>query len=306
MSTNLKYVGVPLWYGCDKKGTELAPTVIRATDLLAEMRSNGICINDYGDVSIGGSTTDIHNDTLTHNMSHYDGTLCAVQSVRDIGCEVQIKGDIPIFVGGDHSLGLGSVAASAQYDSNVGVIWFDAHGDMNSEETSPTGHIHGMPLAALMGLCKSKLNDIPIHYVKPQNIFWIGTRSLDAGEQHLIEKLHLNIYSTDAVHHRGMFAIMAEIATKMQSLNISNVHCSFDVDAMDPTIMAATGCLVPNGLNNTDFDIFVQSIASLQQHIIALDFVEYNPLLDDPQQTSLEWCCHALKQLCNAIVRNNG
>lgn len=306
MSTNLKYVGVPLWYGCDKKGTELAPAVIRATNLLTEMRSNGICINDYGDVSIGDSTVDIHNDTVTHNMSHYNDTLCAVQSVRDAGCTVLTKREIPIFVGGDHSLGLGSVAASAQYDSNVGVIWFDAHGDMNTEETSPSGHIHGMPLAALMGLCESKLNDIPVHYVKPQNIFWVGTRSLDAGEQHLIEKLHLNIYSTDAVHHRGMAEVMAEIATKMQSLNISNVHCSFDVDAMDPTIVAATGCIVPNGLNNTDFDIFVQSIASLQQHIIALDFVEYNPLLDDPQQTSLDWCCHALKQLCNAIVRNNG
>lgn len=302
----MKYVGVPLWYGCDKKGTELAPAVIRATDLLAQMRSIGICINDYGNVRISDSTVVLHNDTVTHNIVHYNDTLCAVQSVRDVGCEVLIKRESPIFVGGDHSLGLGSVAASAQYDSNVGVIWFDAHGDMNTEATSPTGHIHGMPLAALMGLCESELNNVPVHYVKPQNIFWIGTRSLDAGEQHLIEKLHLNVYSTDAVHHRGMSAIMAEIATKMQSLGISNVHCSFDIDAMDPTIVAATGCLVPDGLNNTDFDIFVQSIASLQQHIIALDFVEYNPLLDDSRKTSLDWCRHALAQLCNAIVRNNG
>lgn len=305
MSTNLTYIGVPLWYGCDKKGPELAPMVIRATNLLAQMRSNDICISDYGDVSIGDSTVDIPNDTSKHNMNHYGGILCAVQSVRDVGREVQTKGDIPIFIGGDHSLGLGSVAASAQYDSNVGVIWFDAHGDMNTEATSPTGHIHGMPLAALMGLCESELNNVPVHYVKPQNIFWIGTRSLDAGEQHLIEKLHLNVYSTDDVHRRGMTAIMAEIATKMQSLGISNVHCSFDIDAMDPAIVAATGCLVPDGLNNTDFDIFVQSIASLQQHIIALDFVEYNPLLDDSRKTSLDWCRHALAQLCNAVVKNN-
>lgn len=280
--------------------------VIRATDLLAQMRSNDICISDYGDVSIGDSIVDSPNDTSKHNMNHYGGTLCAVQSVRDVGCEVQTKGDIPIFVGGDHSLGLGSVAASAQYDSNVGVIWFDAHGDMNTEQTSPTGNVHGMPVAALMGLCDSALNDVAKVNIKPQNIFWIGARDLDEGERQLVSQFNLNVYSTEYIHVHGMQRVMNEVVQKMQKQGVEHVHLSFDIDAMDPTIVAATGCLVPNGLNNTDFDIFVQSIASLQQHIIALDFVEYNPLLDDSQQTSLGWCCHVLKQLCNAIVRNNG
>lgn len=293
-------IGYPFWEGACKQGSELAP------QFLIESVAAIYGYAAFPDLYLQRPASHFDNIINSpYNAKYLQMIIDANITLRGRSYSTLCQNQIPIVIGGDHSLGLGSVAASAQYDSNVGVIWFDAHGDMNTEATSPTGHIHGMPLAALMGLCESELNNVPVHYVKPQNIFWIGTRSLDAGEQHLIEKLHLNVYSTDDVHRRGMTAIMAEIATKMQSLGISNVHCSFDIDAMDPAIVAATGCLVPDGLNNTDFDIFVQSIASLQQHIIALDFVEYNPLLDDSRKTSLDWCRHALAQLCNAVVKNN-
>ena len=237
-------------------------------------------------------------------MYRYRDTLLAVSKIRDVVEQAQQAGNIPVVTGGDHSLGLGSVSASAKQDPNIGVIWFDAHGDMNTEETSPTGHIHGMPVAALMGLCKSGLNDVPTIHVKPQNIFWIGVRSLDEGERKLIETLHLNVYSTDEIHQRGMHDVMAEVADRMQRLGIKNIHCSFDIDAMDPTLVAATGCQVPNGLKNQDFEDFATSLSSMAQRITALDFVEYNPLLDNEQHTSLLWCREALQRLCCAIIQN--
>lgn len=303
MSVRFAYIGVPLWYGCGKKGTDSAPSAIRSGNLLENLQSMGISISDFGDIDFGTSANALE-DYSEYPMYRYRDTLLAVSKIRDVVEQAQQAGNIPVVTGGDHSLELGSVSASAKQDPNIGVIWFDAHGDMNTEETSPTGHIHGMPVAALMGLCKSRLNDIPANYVKPQNIFWIGARSLDEGERKLIANLHLNVYSTDEIHRRGMCHVMAEVADKMQRLGIKNVHCSFDVDAMDPTIVAATGCLVPHGLNNQDFDEFTASLSTMVQCITALDFVEYNPLLDDAQHTSLHWCQEALQRLCNAVIQN--
>ena len=303
MNARFAYIGVPLWYGCGKEGTDSAPSAIRRSNLLENLQSMGISISDFGDIDFGTSANALE-DYSEYPMYRYRDTLLAVSKIRDVVEQAQQAGNIPVVTGGDHSLGLGSVSASAKQDPNIGVIWFDAHGDMNTEETSPTGHIHGMPVAALMGLCKSGLNDVPTIHVKPQNIFWIGARSLDDGERKLIETLHLNVYSTDEIHQRGMHDVMAEVADRMQRLGIKNIHCSFDIDAMDPTLVAATGCQVPNGLKNQDFEDFATSLSSMAQRITALDFVEYNPLLDNEQHTSLLWCREALQRLCCAIIQN--
>lgn len=303
MNARFAYIGVPLWYGCGKEGTDSAPSAIRRSNLLENLQSMGISISDFGDIDFGTSANALE-DYSEYPMYRYRDTLLAVSKIRDVVEQAQQTGNIPVVVGGDHALGLGSASASAKQDPNIGVIWFDAHGDMNTEETSPTGHIHGMPVAALMGLCKSGLNDVPTIHVKPQNIFWIGARSLDEGERKLIETLHLNVYSTDEIHRRGMHDVMAEVADRMQRLGIKNIHCSFDIDAMDPTLVAATGCQVPNGLNNQDFEDFATSLSSMAQRITALDFVEYNPLLDDALHTSLLWCQEALQRLCDAIIQN--
>lgn len=288
---------MPLWYGSDKRGSEQAPNLL--CDAITKQR-----IIDSIEPIMPLTTTDKY---AIHSTAKYLREIIDVNKrlAEAVNSKLQL-GNRVLTIGGDHSLGLGSVAGSLQFDENVALIWFDAHGDMNTEQTSPTGNVHGMPVAALMGLCDSALNDVAKVNIKPQNIFWIGARDLDEGERQLVSQFNLNVYSTEYIHVHGMQRVMNEVVQKMQKQGVEHVHLSFDIDAMDPTIVAATGCLVSNGLNNTDFDIFVQSIASLQQHIIALDFVEYNPLLDDSQQTSLGWCCHALKQLCNAIVRNNG
>ena len=287
----------PVWEGSDKRGSELSPAILSDAIVFSSdncIECTALPIPQEAECA----------EEKVYNAKHLQRIIDANIALRDVVYRVLCSNHIPIVVGGDHSLGLGSVSASAKRDPNIGVIWFDAHGDMNTEETSLTGHIHGMPVAALLGLCKSRLNDIPTNYVKPQNIFWIGARSLDEGEKKLIERLHLNVYSTDEIHRRGMCGVMAEVIAKMQALGIKNVHCSFDVDAMDPAIVAATGCLVPDGLNNRDFDEFTASLSTMAQHITALDFVEYNPLLDDTQHTSLHWCQKALQQLCNAIRLN--
>ncbi|MBQ7210882.1 MAG: arginase [Paludibacteraceae bacterium] len=208
-------------------------------------------------------------------------------------------------LGGDHSIALGSVAGTLLYDDNAAVIWFDAHGDINTEISSPSGHIHGMPVAALLGLCSSALNGIPTHYLKTENIFWIGVRDLDPGEREIANKLNLNMYSAEYVHRVGMAKVMNEISMIIKQQNCKTLHLSFDIDGMDPSVVSATGTAVPNGLLQADFEIFVKELSFLKHsadvEFRILDFVEYNPLLDKDGNT-LEWCSEALKSLLEQMV----
>ena len=129
------------------------------------------------------------------------------------------QGYFPLVVGGDHSLGLGSVAGAAMACENLGVIWFDAHGDFNTEETSPSGNLHGMPCAALMGWCRSSMKEVPRKTVAPENFYWVGTRDLDPGEVQMAKQNGLHIFSAEEVRHRGMNAVMDDIIADLDRLH---------------------------------------------------------------------------------------
>ena len=275
---DIAIINVPMWYGRGKQGVEHAPallsTALSATDWKAAIQT---IVN-----------IDIPEVDMTDRSTMYARQLeCIVKANEQLAQVVAGQlhaGRFVLTIGGDHSIGLGSVSGAIQYDNNIGLIWFDAHGDMNTERTSPTGHIHGMPVAALMGYCQSALNDVPTVRVPHQNIFWIGARDLDEGEQELAKKLNLHIYSSASIHQKGMTAVMEEVRTEMAERGIQRLHLSFDVDAFDPTLFPATGVRVPDGLLIDDFEQFVQSLPSLPT-LTSMDFVEYNPLMDDTAQT---------------------
>lgn len=212
------------------------------------------------------------------------------------------KGEFVLTIGGDHTIGLGSVAGTLQEDGNVGLIWFDAHGDMNTEKTSPTGNAHGMPVAALMGLCSSALNNVATTRIKPENIFWVGARDLDEGEKDLAQQLHLNVYSTEHIHEEGMKNVMGDIENKMRKLNITNLHLSFDVDGLDPVIFPATGVKVAKGMNLQDFEIFAVSLTTMPR-IMAMDIVEYNPLLEQGEISCRRRIIALIERLLHVILR---
>jgi arginase len=155
-----------------------------------------------------------------------------------------------------------------------------------------------MPVAALMGLCESGLNEIARVRLKPENIFWVGARDLDAGETETIERLGIvdNVYSTERVHEMGMAAVMEDIRRKMEALGIDAVHLSFDIDGMDPSIVWATGTRVENGLMQEDLEAFIEGLRRLPE-MKSMDFVEYNPLMDDEEKRTGKWCVETLKRI---------
>lgn len=287
----IRFIGVPIQCGCDRPGGEQAPNAFRkmCEEIVAE---------DYGDMPIP-LPNEADKYAVSKQVKFLDIVVSATACLRGLVHDTHQQGMFPLIVGGDHSLALGSVAGSLLHDNNVGVIWFDAHGDINTEATSPSANAHGMPVAALMGLCSTALNEIAPVRLKPQNIFWVGARDLDTGEVDIINRLGIsdNVYSADKVHQMGMAAVMQEITNKMRERKITNLHLSFDIDGMDPSIVAATGTKVPNGLTQEDFEQLAQGLRDSTISLMAMDFVEYNPLLDDAQQTTGKWCKDTLQRL---------
>ena len=283
---------MPFESGSDRKGSGQAPL------WLAER-----CFADVGKtIEIVG-----HNDGASfgerkNGVKNYDNVLDICTQLRDTVSACRAKAERVLIIGGDHAIALGSIAGVLKQAPNTGVIWFDAHGDINTEATSPSANAHGMPVAALMGLCASGLNDIAAIRLKPQNIFWVGARDLDAGEVETIERLGIadNVYSTERVHQISMQAVMDDIRHKMQAQGIEQVHLSFDIDGMDPSIVQATGTKVEKGLLQADAEAFINGLKSLPK-IESVDFVEYNPTMDDAEHTTGRWCVETMRRLVKSV-----
>ena len=294
MSEPTIIINAPFQSGNDRAGGGLAPEWLLR---------NGIgAYADQAPVWIPMPPTPDNEIAPRFGIKNYDNVVEMAQHLRDIISEHYQAGERVITLGGDHTIALGTVAGVLQNEPNVGVIWFDAHGDVNTEATSPSMNAHGMPVAALLGICKSVINDIATTHLKKQNIFWVGARDLDPGEEKLLAELGIldNVYTTEQIHRVGMTTIMADIQQKMERQHIRALHLSFDIDGMDPSIVWATGTRVEDGLLQDDLDLFIQSLQGLPP-MRSLDFVEYNPTLDDAEYTTGKWCVKTLERLIERI-----
>ena len=295
----IAFIGFPLALGADRKGVELAPDYFRKEGVIEMMNGIAGCY-DLGNVQSAIIAEGKH--AADPEVKYLDTVVDTTAQLRDKVASVIRQGYFPLVVGGDHSLGLGSGAGAAIACDNLGVIWLDAHGDFNTEETSPSGNLHGMPCAALMGWCKSSMNEVAIKNVKHCNFYWVGTRDLDPGEIQMAKEHNLHIYSASDVKQRGMIAVMNDIIVDMQDRAIHKVHISIDIDSMDPSIVGGTGTKVKDGLLNGDFYTFIDKIFDTQK-VVSTDFVEYNELLDDENKTTAIWCMEALHYLTLKIKK---
>jgi arginase len=289
----IAYIGFPLALGADRKGVELAPDFFRKAGVIDMMSGIAGCY-DLGNVQSAIIAEGKH--AADPEVKYLDTVVDTTAQLRDKVASVIRQGYFPFVVGGDHSLGLGSGAGAAMACENLGIIWLDAHGDFNTEETSPSGNLHGMPCAALMGWCKSSMNEVAVKTVNPSNFYWVGTRDLDPGEIHMAKEHNLHIFTASDVKQRGMNAVMAEITNNLKARNINRVHLSIDIDSMDPALVCGTGTKVENGLWNGDFYTFIDKIFESKK-VVSADFVEYNELLDDVNKTTATWCMEALHYL---------
>lgn len=292
---NIVLYGALSSYGATMDGVQNAPDILRRLGLLKHLLSI-TCVTDNGNV-----VSDVSDNVQQCGVRNFNSIIAFCNNLKNAVKESFLEGSVLLTIGGDHSISLGTIAGLLEHSTNVGVIWFDAHTDINTETTSPTSNAHGMPLTALLGLCSSQLDTIRgTNYLRAENIFWLGTRSIDDEEKDNIEFWD-NVYSYDKIRKIGFSTCLDDILRKIHERNITHLHISFDVDAMDPQIMPATGVPVDNGLMQNELDIFSHWLGNFK-NISSVDFVEYNPVLDDATFSVGQWCVATITNLMKNIV----
>lgn len=287
---NITYFGVPFRSGCNREGAQHAPYWLFQALELSAINSRVVPVPKEKEPL---------SDQITNGIMNYDAVLQMIEALRENVKNVLDYGNRVVVLGGDHSIAMGSIAGVLRNYPNVGVIWFDAHTDINTEATSPSGNAHGMPLAALMGLCESDIN-IQSHLLNPENVYWIGARDIDTGEWETIKRLGIedHVYTAERVRQIGMAAVMHQIRKAFQDRGVEQLHLSFDIDGMDPMIVPATGTPVKMGLTEIECVTFIDELSEGMPQLVSMDFVEYNPLMDDPNYTTGTWCANTLSKLC--------
>lgn len=266
--------------GCDREGVERAPNHLRERGLMNLIRKNGHRAFDLGNLYVP-PVSEADKFARGKSMKYLDAIVEVNNNLAELVYDTLHGGAFPLVIGGDHSLGLGSASGVGKCFDDFGIIWLDAHGDINTNETSPSGNIHGMPLSALMGMGSEELVNVyeTGNKVNPQNVFLVGTRSLDAGEQALIEREQLSVYTMETIHLKGIDFVAEDIKRKLRERKIRNVHFSIDVDSIDPRFAPGTGTRVSEGLLPDEFKDFVEHMLSTNL-IKSMDLVELNPDLD--------------------------
>lgn len=297
---NISIIDMPLFYGCDNPGVEKGPRILRENNLLDIFnKSHEVC--DMGEVHVKNVSS---NDKYAANakMKYLDEVVRSNIGLADKVYESLKNSHLPLTIGGDHALAIGSIAgASKFFEGDLAVVWVDAHGDMNTLETSPSGNIHGMPLASSMGIGNEQLTNLyfPSQKVKPENVFLLGCRDLDLGEIELIKEYNLNVWTMKDIKTKGIKAVLTELLEAIKKNNVNNIHFSFDIDSLDPSYVPGTGTPVQDGLSFSEGKEVIESIINTSL-VRSMDFVEFNPDLDNNKKT-LETCLELLKAISKSF-----
>jgi arginase len=274
-------IGVPLDLGGGRRGVDMGPSAFRIAGLGDQIAALGRTVVDRGDVL--APIRELHHEA--DNRKKYINEIAGVcRRLYDSCLESLGQGALPLVLGGDHSLAAGSVAASAdwvrrQNGQPLGLIWIDAHGDMNTPATSTTGNVHGMPLAALLGQEPVELSSIgSTPSVSPPHTVLVGIRNIDEQEKAQIRAAGIHTFTMKDIDRSGI-AVIAERAIAIASAGTGGIHVSFDLDVCDPAFAPGVGTPVKGGFDYREAHMIMELVAD-SQRLVALDLVEVNPTLD--------------------------
>jgi len=274
-------IGVPLDLGGGRRGVDMGPSALRIAGIRDQIAALGRIAVDKGDLPAPIPETQRPADTKKKYIRDI-AKVC--QKLHDLALKSLDDGALPLVLGGDHSLAAGSVAASAEWvrrsaSKPLGLIWIDAHGDMNTPATTESGNVHGMPLAALLGQEPLELASIGFSpSVLPQHTVLVGIRNLDEREKEQIRASGVHVFTMKDIDRDGI-ARVAERAIGLAARDTGGIHVSFDMDVCDPAIAPGVGTPVRGGFDYREAHMIMEMVADSRQ-LIALDLVEVNPTLD--------------------------
>ncbi|HBK0565690.1 TPA: arginase [Staphylococcus pseudintermedius] len=285
MNKIIELIGAPTTFGQKKLGVNLGPDAIRYAGVLPRLKRIGHEVIDTGNVDV--PPVDIEKFmSQQEGLQNYEEILAFSKSLKEKVSDSIRQQHFPVILGGDHSLAIGSISGVAEHYDHLGVIWYDAHGDLNVPEESPSGNMHGMPLRILAGEGDEKLVQLGgfAPKVKPENIVLIGMRDLDFGEREYIKKHQIRTYTMADIDEQGIRSVIEESIAYLKD-KTDGVHLSLDVDALDPNETPGTGTKVSGGLTYRESH-YALELLNQSGMITSMDIVEVNPLLDVENHTA--------------------
>lgn len=281
MKKTADIVGVQMDLGAATRGVAMGPMAIRYGGICEGLKTLGYEVCDKGDIiQLPQGAT---KDTLRNYEQVIDVNKRLYYSVE----ETLKAGHFPVILGGDHSIAAGSIAAVSKHYENIGIIWIDAHGDWNSEESSPSGNMHGMPFSAACGFgpnCMVDFGQGPV-FVDPKRCVQIGGRDIDSTERVRMKEAGVTVFPINVIDKLGMEEVIRR-AIEVAGTDTRGIHLSFDVDAITPEAAPGTGTIVHSGLTVREAFLAVETLAESGK-LLAVDMVEVNPILDERNKTGI-------------------
>ena len=283
----IRVIGVPLDLGQSRRGVDMGPSAVRVSGLEARLEALGHIVEDAGNIAVALPEQKKEGDPHAKYLKEITAT-CTKHA--ELVVKTLEAGKMPIVLGGDHSVAAGTVAGIASFyrrqEQKIGLLWIDAHSDINTPDSSPSGNVHGMPLAALMGLGPPELSNImgPAPKVLPENCVLVGIRDVDAIEKENIRRAGVEVFTMRDIDERGMRAVMEE-ALRMAGRGTAGYHVSLDMDWIDPEDAPGVGTPVRGGATYREAHLAMEIIAD-HARMLGFEIVEVNPVIDEHNRTA--------------------
>ncbi|MDW8798181.1 arginase [Staphylococcus pseudoxylosus] len=285
MNKTVEIIGVPATFGQRKLGVNLGPDAIRYAGIEDRIKAIGLSVKDSGNIAVPKLDLEKFNSEQD-GLRNIEEIIETSNILSDAVSNSIEQNHFPLVLGGDHSIAIGSISGVSKHYENLGMIWYDAHGDLNVPEESPSGNIHGMPLRVLAGDGDERLVNISDYSpkVKPENIVLIGMRDLDEGERRYIKEHNIKTFTMAEVDRFGIKQVIEETIAYLKP-KTDGIHLSLDVDALDPVETPGTGTRVLGGLTYRESH-FALELLHNSNLITSMDLVEVNPLIDHNNDTA--------------------
>ena len=273
----VKIFGVPIDLGSKPLGVEMGPTAIRYAGLIDALKFNNFDFVDFGDIRIAREKC---NNGSIEEIARVSDELANLVS------EAIMDGFVPIILGGDHSVSIGSISAVSKVSQRIGLLWLDCHPDANTPETSPSGNVHGMPVAISLGFGYEKLVNCAGFSPKvlPENVCILGAKDIDPEEREFLSRVGVKMFTLFDIEKKGIVQVFEE-AFDIVTNGTDRLHVSFDVDVLDPVIAPGTGIISRGGLSHREIDYVMKNLGE-RDAISSIDVIEINPLFDIKNQTA--------------------
>lgn len=281
---NVNVIGVPIDLGANRRGVDMGPSAIRYGGLKKAITDLKITYKDMGNIDV--PIAESYEEFEDESYKHIDGVSYVNKNLADIVRKSLLEESVPIVLGGDHSIAVGSILGTQSVYKNIGVIWIDAHGDFNTRETTMSGNLHGMSLAASAGFGALEIAEFKskdVNYVNPKKIVLVGARDIDNEEAILIKKSGITVFTIADIDEYGIKEVMVR-ALEIAGTDTDGFHVSFDLDVMNPSEAPGVGTPVNGGLTYREAHLAAELISNSQK-LRSLEVVELNPILDHMNRT---------------------